>query len=932
MEDSSNRPPICHAEPLTMDPAGYGSPSFPDAGQSHFGFHLLAELGRGAFGRVFLAKQESLAHRLVVLKVGSDLSDESRKLARLQHPNIVPVYSFHRQGPLQALCMPYLGPVTLAHLLEKVTGERVENRSGVSLTRVFAECQKSRHAFADIDGTIRNTKDKTKRDQPAAPPPLAEPLPSSEKEEGVPGFESLKNLSYVDATLMIVSRLADGLSRAHNAGIVHCDLKPANVLLSDDGRPMLLDFSVAFDLAGRSQMQTYIGGTLPYMSPEQIRSVQTRSPTFDGRSDVYGLGVILYELLAGRPPFGDDRDSSAQSVAKALETRLGPVPRLRDVNPAVSPAVESLVMHCLEADPARRYQSARELHEDLTRQLASRPLRYAPNPSAAERIRKWTRRNRVALAACLVVGVAASSVAAYSSRDALRSRRLGELESDRLAASRADGFVQDSRQARFALALAAVDPARRAGGMKAAERALARYGAGGDDRWWQASTALPASRQAQVREAVSSLHWNVAASLLAQARRAAGEERAELLRQAGVSNRRAELTHPGAQAPRPIWSQRAAIARLLGDEAAARQAADLAVAAPLTTSRDLLSEGRQLLADRKPKEALALIEKAAAADAAGFWPRYYLGVCHQALGQEVQAEAAFDVCVSLEPGFVGSYYGRGLSRLRSQDFARAVADFDRVAEECPRVGEVFVNRALAREGLKQYPEAIADLSRALELGYSPVMTYLVRARVYAAMKDLDAARRDQAHGLELTPTDELGWVARGRARAAKDLQGALSDFDEALKLNPQSLKAMQNKAHVLGRLGRNQQAAEVLSDLLELYPHYVDAWSGRGVLHARLNNRRAAVDDAAEALRRSAAPPTRYQAAGIYAMTSQWHPEDRDEAFRLLSLSLRAGFGFDLLAIDRELDPIRTDPRFKQVVEEARAYLAEKAGTRGSAN
>jgi serine/threonine protein kinase len=919
MDDFTNGRPICHVEPLTMEPEGDIIPRFPEPGDTHFGFYLLSELGRGAFGRVFLAKQEALAHRLVVLKVGTDLSDESRKLARLQHPNIVPVYSFHREGPLQAVCMPYLGPVTLAHLLERVTGEGVSTRSGVSITRVFAECHRSRHPFTDA--TICNSSDRTRRDREPLPP-LGEELPPAIPEDP-PGFANLGDLSYVDAVLLIISRLADGLSRAHNQGIVHCDLKPANVLLSDDGRPMLLDFSVAFDLAARARADAFLGGTLPYMSPEQIRSVQTRSATFDGRSDVYALGVILFELLAGRPPFGDDRDHSAQSVARALAARLAPLPRLRDLNPAVSPAVEALVQHCLEPDPTQRYQSARELHEDLCRQLSARPLRYAPNPSTAERVRKWVSRNRVLLGVCLVLTVAAVAGAASWTRDVQRALQLVQLESGRVAGR----FAEEYRQALFDLAMAQVDPRSRASGLESAQLALDHWAAQDNDAWWESSTALrrlPPERQTQVREKVSALYWHMAASLMGQARQVAKKDRAALLQHAAELNARAESSHPDPKTCRPVWSQRAALARLAGDPDAGHRWAAQAAEIPLSTSWDYLCEGRELLAESRPRQALRLIEQAVALDPQGFWPRYFLGLCHQALGYESLAAADYDVCVALEPSFEGTYYARGLARLRLMDFARAADDFGRVLEARPHLGEVLVTRAQAREGLKKYSLAIADLDRAYELDYSRVLVLLLRARLHARAGNHDAARRDQAAGLRLRPTDEHGWVERGLVRSVSDLAGALTDFDEALRLAPRCLPAMQNKAYVLSRLGKNKQAIKVLTGLLALYPEFVEARSGRGVLHARLNDRKAALDDAAEALRLSDRPPTRYQVAGIYAMTSRTHAEDRPEAFRLLSLALRSGFGFNLLEIDRELDPIRKDPRFKQVVEDARAHRARE--------
>jgi serine/threonine protein kinase/tetratricopeptide (TPR) repeat protein len=923
MDDLSKGRPICHVEPLTVAPGENCSPSFPEASETRFGFYLLAELGRGTFGRAFLAKEESLAHRLVVLKVGTDLSDESRKLARLQHPNIVPVYSFHREGALQAVCMPYLGPVTLAHLLERVTGQKMATRTGVSITRVFAECQRSLHPFAD--STIRNSCDRTKRDgEPSAPAP--EQLPEVPSEGGA-GFASLGDMTYVDAVLVIVSQLAEGLSRAHEQGIVHCDLKPANVLLSDDGRPMLLDFSVAFDLAARSRTGAFIGGTLPYMSPEQIRSVQARTIRFDGRSDLFALGVILYELLAGRPPFGNDRSPSASSVAAALAARLGPLPRLRDRNPAVSPALEALVQHCLEPDPQRRYQTARELHEDLCRQLSSRPLRYAPNPSRTERVRKWTWRHRVVLIVCLLLGLTAGAFVVSSAREALRTWQQEEQESANLA----DRFLAQSNQALFPLAMASVDPTSRLSAQESAENALDRYGARDSEHWWASSAALrrlSPTRQREVREAVSGLYWHMTASLMAQARALPGPQRDGLLRRAEELNRRAELSHPAPEESRPVWSQRAALARLAGDkEGAARWAAE-AHAIPLSTAHDCLCEGRELLSEGKASEALRAIEQAVVLAPREFWPRYYLGVCYQALRQDAEAAAAYEVCAALEPSFEGTWYNRGLARLRLRDFARAEEDFDRVIRARPGLGEVYVNRALAREGLKRYAQATADLDRALELRYSPVMVRLLRARLHHKAGDPASARRDRVEGLRLRPDDEHGWVARGGARMLEAPAEALGDFEEALRHNPRSLPALQNKAHVLSRLGRNQEAIEVLTTLIGFYPTFVDARSGRGVLHARLNNRKAAVEDAVGSLRLSDRPPTQYQVAGIYAMTSRAQAEDRDEAFRLLALALRAGFGFDYLARDRELDPIRNDPKFKQVIEAARAHLAKQASER----
>src|SRR5437763_959722 len=117
--------PTPHPQPAARAPDDL----FPQAGDRFLHFDLIEEIGRGAFARVFVAKQESLANRLVVLKVTAAPTDEPQKLARLRHTNVVPVYSVHQAGPLQAVCMPYLGRTTLARVMARLDA-RSEQRPG----------------------------------------------------------------------------------------------------------------------------------------------------------------------------------------------------------------------------------------------------------------------------------------------------------------------------------------------------------------------------------------------------------------------------------------------------------------------------------------------------------------------------------------------------------------------------------------------------------------------------------------------------------------------------------------------------------------------------------------------------------------------------------------------------------------------------------
>ena len=329
------------------DPTAPTEPSpnavrMPQVGDRFLGFELVEKLGHGSFAHVFLARQPDLADRPVVLKVSADSRSESRALAQLQHPNIVPIYSVHQSGRLSALCMPYLGSTTLADGYRDLGAGQPERR-------------------------------------PADP--------------GSPARRMIERFGYTEAILGLAAQLADGLAHALARGILHRDLKPSNILLTDEGVPILFDFNLAAETRSREPTSPGAGGTLPYMSPEQLRAFAGGPSVIDARTDLYAVGVILFELLTRSHPFTVYRPFGRDTLARMLRDRCGPPPRLRPGNPHVSPAVEAIVRKCLEPDPRDRYQSARDLKEDLDRQLRHLPLRHAPDASVRERLWKWRRRN-----------------------------------------------------------------------------------------------------------------------------------------------------------------------------------------------------------------------------------------------------------------------------------------------------------------------------------------------------------------------------------------------------------------------------------------------------------------------------------------------------------------------------------------------------------
>lgn len=204
---------------------------------------------------------------------------------------------------------------------------------------------------------------------------IAEPLRPTAAEPA-PFLDQLAGVSYAEAVLMLVARVADGLAHAHEHDIIHHDIKPANVLLADTGLPLLLDFNVARDLSQTSVFVASLGGTLPYMAPEHLRSFRGVPSAVDARGDVFALGVVLYELLTGRMPFHYEQPEHAAELLELIEVSwlIAPADPCR-FNPDITPAVVSILMKCLDPDPAKRYANGRELHDDLHRQLTHQPLK-----------------------------------------------------------------------------------------------------------------------------------------------------------------------------------------------------------------------------------------------------------------------------------------------------------------------------------------------------------------------------------------------------------------------------------------------------------------------------------------------------------------------------------------------------------------------------
>lgn len=368
-------------------------PALPEVGDSIGQYRFIRELGQGGLARVFLAEQTDLEKRLLVVKVSTRITPEARLLARASHPNIVEVFSHGlvNDGEFQMLCMPFLGGATLSEILGDRRRRGARPASGLELLEDLDRCSAREYPHPGM---------------------------------GRPAREMIGAQSYPRSVAWIVARLAEALDFAYLRGVLHGDIKPSNILLTADGIPMLLDFNLSVGWnpyvagPGSREIVSEMGGTLAYMAPERLQSIadpkHATPPTVSDRhrADIYSLGVVLLELLTGRPPdLPQNRQLSVPELASAyvLSRQQGGEVMIRSTRRPLPMGMRAILAHCLAPDPADRYRSASELASDLDLWRNDRPLMFARDPKLTTGLFRWARRQRLALvivAACVAITAA----------------------------------------------------------------------------------------------------------------------------------------------------------------------------------------------------------------------------------------------------------------------------------------------------------------------------------------------------------------------------------------------------------------------------------------------------------------------------------------------------------------------------------------------
>jgi len=468
---------------MNLVPRADGAPEFPERLAE---FRLLRRLGGGGMGVVYEAVQEPLG-RTVALKLirpehlyfpraRERFRRETEAVARLAHPGIVAIHTVGEAGGVPYFAMELVDGATLDSVLNAVEKRAPEHLLG-----------------ADLRAVVEAASAESATDAAAA---------------------LVFNASWVEACNRIALELAEALAHAHSRGVLHRDIKPSNVALTARGRVVLLDFGLA---SSQDELRLTVAGSalgsVLYMAPEQVAG---RTADIDARTDVYALGVTLYELLTLRPPFRAENGEATR--AAILEGRPA---MLRARNPEVSRDLEVVCLKALERESSRRYASMEEFAADLRAVLEGRAIRARP-PSAAANVARWVRRKpafaaALASAALLALGLplglylqqrthARELEAAL--RDESRARTLADQARDRESAARHDAELE-AREAEqvsgFLVSLFGASDPGRSGGAELTARELLRRGRERVERALEDQPELAARLLERIGESYSSL-------------------------------------------------------------------------------------------------------------------------------------------------------------------------------------------------------------------------------------------------------------------------------------------------------------------------------------------------------------------------------------------------------------------------------------------
>jgi serine/threonine protein kinase/Flp pilus assembly protein TadD len=823
-------------------------------------YRILRKVGSGGMGIVYEAVQETLGRRVAVKMLPfhrllgpthlERFRQEARAAGGLHHTNIVPVFGVGEAEGIHYYAMQFIP----GRSLDRVLGD-LKERGGDE-------------AAAALEHNPAFFRQST-----------SGPLADSDYFRGVAALGM---------------QVADALEYAHRQGIIHRDIKPSNLLVDAAGTVWITDFGLA-KVAGDGPV-TQPGdllGTPRYMAPERFQG------QFGPRSDIYGLGLTLYELLALRPAFAD-----VEALQLMERIRQETPPPLRSINPRIPRDLETIVGKAIARDPADRYASAEALAEDLRRFLADRPI-LARRHSLPERAWRWSRRNRAlaALAVTVVLlllggsGTAIWYVQDRAQRAAALAVRKAHIEREIEVAVQEAAMLGERAwestetphiwESTLASALSAIRRAEvlaaDAGDLVGAElheRVCNRKaGLEADERDRQLVAALEQIRleQDQVDVEKNRFTPETAVPKYLQVFRAYGLEAgsapvsqaAELIRR-----KRAPLLW-AIVAALDDWSMlertagahrdwlKAVIAAADTDEwrskvrnAAAgkeREALEQLVNEVEVTKQPpaaLILLKRALQGLGGEESAIGLLRRAQHQFPGDFWLNHELGNALTAAGQPIEAVPYFRAALALRPRNCGAQYSLALALHNARDLPGAVAGYQRAIDINPQYGAAALGLGVALRQIGDFAAAIAACQRAIDLDFETALAHNNLGTALYEMGNLADAVATYEKAIHLDPTLAIAHTNLGNAlRDQGKLAAAVAACQRAVDLDPKSAKAYNNLGIALRQKGDLGAAIAAYQKAVALDSKHVSAHynlgfalSARGDLNGAIAAYQRAID------------------------------------------------------------------------------------------
>ncbi|MFH0887667.1 MAG: DUF874 family protein [Planctomycetota bacterium] len=610
----------------------------------------------------------------------------------------------------------------------------------------------------------------------------------------------------------IIRDIASALDYAHRQGIIHRDIKPSNILIDLNNHPYLMDFGLAKEVTGLDRSLTLSGsimGTPDYMSPEQARG---NKKMINHRSDIFSLGATLYHSLSGHPPFrGDELYQVLDQVVNK-----DPIPPSRFIR-GLPKDLETICLKCMDKEQERRYQTGRELANDISRYLAGESISAKPI-SVVTRIFKRGKKNKTAMFSILVTAVILIAVViSLMISSASKNRQIEEYRQKAYESFKENKFEEVLAMCNKILAFLPHD---------------------------EEIKGLLRKSESAIKEKEERIQTEKEKAKFEEDKMRLEKDRAK------VEEEKMRLEKEKIEAERE--KMRVEKERAKAEEEKMRVEKELTKAESdkMQKAKEIREKAKAIL-DRVSAGIHSPDDRIKAAnDALKIDPSY--GDAYQVMGYSykdkkdyIKAYEYFTKAIENTPTLAYSYYERAIiTAYFYQNYPASIPDFNKVIELDPKGYIGYASKGIIDFYLGNYDDAIVDCNKAIELKSNDGDSYNVRGYAYYQKGELKSAIADFSEAIKLIPDSERAYTNRGAAYyVLGQFDKALADYNEAIKINPNYTLPYNNRGNLYRKQGKYDLAMAEYNKAIKINPDDVASHNNRGLTYEKKGDMDSAFAD-----------------------------------------------------------------------------------------